>query len=109
MAFLLMALFHKPNIRSASPSRHAEKHPHPEGLSYRANQGLPGVDRGRVPATSGCAPGSECYTRAYGSGALLSASRAQRCWSCHLPFSRQLDISLTDPALCATDVVLMGG
>ena len=44
------------------------------------------------------APENECYTRAYRVKALLEEA-GLKVWSCHLPFSRQLDISVPDPAL----------
>ena len=52
------------------------------------------------------APENECYTRAYRVKTLLEEA-GLTVWSCHLPFSRQLDISVLDPALREQNVVLM--
>ena len=52
------------------------------------------------------APENECYTRAYRVKALLEEA-GLKVWSCHLPFSRQLDISVPDPALREENVLLM--
>ena len=51
-------------------------------------------------------PENECYTRAYRVKALLEEA-GLKVWSCHLPFSRQLDISVADPALREQNVALM--
>ena len=42
------------------------------------------------------APENECYTRAYRVKAMLDEA-GLTVWSCHLPFSRTLDISVLDP------------
>ena len=52
------------------------------------------------------APENEVYTRAYRTKRLLDEA-GLTVWSCHLPFSRQLDISVSDPALREQNVVLM--
>lgn len=52
------------------------------------------------------APENECYTRAYRTKRLLDEAELT-VWSCHLPFSRQLDISVSDPELREKNVVLM--
>lgn len=52
------------------------------------------------------APENECYTRAYRVRAMLEEA-GLKVWSCHLPFSRRLDISVADPALREENVLLM--
>lgn len=52
------------------------------------------------------APENECYTRAYRVKRLLD-SVGLKVWSCHLPFSRQLDISVMDPQIREENVRFM--
>ena len=52
------------------------------------------------------APENECYTRAYRVKAMLDEA-GLGVWSCHLPFSRTLDISVLDPQLREENVLLM--
>lgn len=52
------------------------------------------------------APENECYTRAYRVRAMLDEA-GLAVWSCHLPFSRTLDISVSDPQLREENVLLM--
>ncbi|WP_295935427.1 sugar phosphate isomerase/epimerase family protein [uncultured Alistipes sp.] len=52
------------------------------------------------------APENECYTRAY-KVRQMTEEAGLTVWSCHLPFSRQLDISVLDPELREQNVILM--
>ncbi len=52
------------------------------------------------------APENECYTRAYRVRAMLDEAGLE-VWSCHLPFSRTLDISVLDPQRREENVLLM--
>ena len=52
------------------------------------------------------APENECYTRAYRVKAMLDEA-GLTVWSCHLPFSRTLDISVLDPQRREENVLLM--
>lgn len=52
------------------------------------------------------APENECYTRAYRVKAMLDEAGLE-VWSCHLPFSRTLDISVLDPQRREENVLLM--
>lgn len=52
------------------------------------------------------APENECYPRAFRTLKLIEES-GLKVWSCHLPFSRKLDISVTDPALREENVRIM--
>lgn len=52
------------------------------------------------------APENECYTRAYRIKALLDEA-GLKVWSCHLPFSRQMDISVLDEKLREENVEFM--
>lgn len=52
------------------------------------------------------APENECYTRAYQVKKRLDEA-GLKVWSCHLPFSRQLDISVLDPQQREENVLFM--
>ncbi|WP_122120825.1 sugar phosphate isomerase/epimerase family protein [Alistipes megaguti] len=52
------------------------------------------------------APENECYTRAYEVKKRIDEA-GLKVWSCHLPFSRQLDISVLDPQQREENVLFM--
>lgn len=52
------------------------------------------------------APENECYTRAYEVKKWIDEA-GLKVWSCHLPFSRQLDISVLDPQQREENVLFM--